>query len=309
MGKTPSTISGSGGSSSKKSAFTKALQLVRRKNGVQLAQNTSNNASTPRTRSASNKARKSRKGTVYSRCSPGITSDILGSIEDETRLQLIEDMGFKGLKYLNITKTNKDYAAWLLSKFDPIQCTFFSGTRSELKLTDQYMNHILGIPWVGKDIVPATQQEVVTMKKYICNVFGKESFEQITSPFLTKILYKRPDGPMSVDDVVKFKTAFIMVLVTIFLGPVSLNNHISTRYMTALVDIDNVQNYNWAKFVIDELKVTADCLHNKLKNGKPAGYINGCITALQVHHNYSFTKLFYKLDPFLSYRHTHYEYV
>jgi hypothetical protein len=213
-----------------------------------------------------------------------MASDIFSSIEDETRLQLIKDMGFSGIKNLNIHKSNKDFAAWLLSKFDPILCTLYFGTRSELKLTEHDVHLILGIPWKGKPIVPATHQEVITMKKYICNVFGKDSFEQITLPFLTGILYKKPDCPMSDKDVVKFKTALIWVLVTIFLGPVSLNSHISTRYMTALVDINNVQNYNWAKFVIDELKVAADSLHNKLKKGKGAGYINGCIILLQVHH-------------------------
>ncbi|XP_021319882.1 uncharacterized protein LOC8057879 isoform X4 [Sorghum bicolor] len=282
MAKTPSTVNGSGGSTSNRSAFTKALQHVRRKLGINLAQNTTINASSPRSSGVSNKARKSRKGTVYTRSSAGMTSDIFSSIEDETRLQLIKDMGFQGFKYLNIHKSNKDFAAWLLSKFDPVRCTLLSGTRSEIKLTESDVNLILGIPCEGKPIVPATHQEVVIMKKYICNVFGKESFEQITLPFLTGILYKKPESPMSVGEAIKFKTALIMVLVTIFLGPVSLNNHISTRYMTALVDIDNVQNYNWSKFVIDELKVAADSLHNKLKNGKSAGYINGCIILLQI---------------------------
>jgi hypothetical protein len=185
---------------------------------------------TPRSKGASNKARKSRKGAVYTRSSPILTSDIFSSIEDETRLQLIKDMGFQGFKYLNIHKSNKDFAAWLLSKFDPIHCTLLSGTRSEIKLTEPDVNLILGIPCEGKPIVPATHQEVVTMKKYICNVFGKESFEQITLPFLTGILYKKPDCPMSVVEVTKFKTALIMVLVTIFSPSFSQQSHINKVY-------------------------------------------------------------------------------
>jgi len=55
-----------------------------------------------------------------------------------------------------------------------VVCTLHSGTRSELKLTEHDVHLILGIPWKGKPIVPATHQdqEVVTWKKYICNVFG-----------------------------------------------------------------------------------------------------------------------------------------
>jgi hypothetical protein len=91
---------------------------------------------------------------------------------------------------------------------------------------------------------------------------------------------------MTADEVQQFKTAFIIFVVTKFLALVSLNNYISSSYMKPLVDIENVQKYNWARFAIDEIKISADSLQNKLHNRKDAGYINNCITLLQVSHNY-----------------------
>jgi hypothetical protein len=107
-------------------------------------------------------------------------------------------------------------------------------------LTCHDVNLVLGIPWKGKDIVPATQQEVVNMKQYLCGVFQKESFDHIDINYLCSILDRVLGGKMTADEVQQFKTAFIIFVVTKLLAPVSLNNYISSRYMRPLVDIEKV---------------------------------------------------------------------
>jgi hypothetical protein len=56
----------------------------------------------------------------------------------------------------------------LVIKYDPISSALNWGIKSELKLTYQDVNLVMGIPWEGKDIISATHQELVIMKKYIC---------------------------------------------------------------------------------------------------------------------------------------------
>jgi hypothetical protein len=251
----PNRVAGSSGA---KAAFVKALYHVRSKKGIQHHQ-----ASGSKQRSAQrlsgSKARKSKKGTVDTRCSPGIISELFSEL-DSQRLDLLKEMGFQGLANMKVTKTNKHLGAYLLSKFDPISECLNAGTTSELKLTGPNVNLVLGIPCEGMDIVPATQQEVVTMKQYLCSVFDKESYDQITVSFLCRILYRSHDGLMTDKEREQFKTAFILFVVTKFLAPVALNNHISSRYIKTLVDIQNVQKYKWAKFVLDELKIAAHAL-------------------------------------------------
>ncbi|KAJ1275307.1 hypothetical protein BS78_05G126000 [Paspalum vaginatum] len=210
--------------------------------------------------------RKEIKFKIYSRCSPAGLSDIIDALDDQ-RLELVNEMGFKGLEKLKIEKTNRPLGAWLLSNFDPISGCINAGTTSELKLTCQDINLVLGIPWEGKDIVPASQKEVATMKQYLCHVFQKKLFDQITIHAIQRILYRRPSGQMSPDEVVQFKTAFIIYAVTKLLAPLSLCNYISSHYMKPLVDIDNIKNYNWANFVfyLDNLDIGSnnpshDCL-------------------------------------------------
>jgi hypothetical protein len=253
MGK-PAKPNRAAGSSGTKAAFVKALYHVCSKKGIQHHQASgSKQRSAPRL--SGSKERKSKKGIVDTRCSPGIISELFSEL-DSQRLDLLKEMGFQGLDNMKITKMNKHLGAYLLSKFDPC---LNAGTTSELKLTSPNVNLVLGIPCEGMDTVPATQQEVVTMM-YLCSIFDKESYDQIIVSFLCRILYRSHDGLITDKEREQFKTAFILFVVTKFLAPVALNNHISSRYIKTLVDIQNVQKYNWAKFVLDELMIAAHAL-------------------------------------------------
>lgn len=68
------------------------------------------------------------------------------------------------------------------------------------------------------------------MKKYICNVFGKSSFDEITINNLFGILERKPKAKMTVDEIRQFKIAIVICLVTKFLAPISLNIFISTSF-------------------------------------------------------------------------------
>ncbi|TVU11541.1 hypothetical protein EJB05_45134, partial [Eragrostis curvula] len=280
MGKSPKSACQSSCSASK-TAFTKALQAVRTKRGY--AHLTAKVSGT----SASRRSAIKGKATISSRSSPGIISDFmlglgLGAGQEDQRLKLICQMGFGGLINLNLYKLNKPLGAWLLSKLDPVSGKIISSPRSSIGLTCQNTGLVLGIPFKGKEINSSTPKEVATMKKYLCSVFGKNQFSEITINFLWRILEKKPEDIMSHDEIRQFKMAFVICIITKFLAPVSLNNFISPRYMKALIDVDNISQYNWAKFVVDELKLAAVSLQEKLANGKAAGYINGCIILLQI---------------------------
>uniref|UniRef100_A0A0E0ME29 Uncharacterized protein n=2 Tax=Oryza punctata TaxID=4537 RepID=A0A0E0ME29_ORYPU len=82
---------------------------------------------------------------------------------------------------------------------------------------------------------------------------------------------------MTVYEQIVFKTTFIIFVVTKFLAPRYVNNHISIRYTKALVDVENIRKYNWAEFVLYEIKDAAAALQHKIRHRKSIGYINGCI--------------------------------
>lgn len=122
------------------------------------------------------------------------------------------------------------------------------------------------------------------MKAKFCAIFEKTSRDEITINFLLKIVTTKRTGKMTSEEILQFKTAFAFSVVTKFFAPQSLNNFISTRYMKAVFDMENIHAYNWAQFVADELRLAAESLQSKLSREKNIGYINGCMLIPEIHY-------------------------
>ena len=270
----------SGSGSKSNSDFRRAISAVRTKNRDQISGQKRSGGS--RSKKRSSIKRKAWKDKLYSRCAPSIIVDLMEDLDEQPR-KLVEEMGFQGLHSLKLHKLNKPLGAWLLSKFDTNLLVFFAGTSRELKMTPEDVNRVSGIPCSGMIIVPPSPQDVISMKAYFCGVFEKSSWDEITISFLLKIVTTKPKGEMTSEEILRFKTAFAFSVVTKFFAPQSLNNFISTRYMKAVFDMENIHAYNWAQFVADELRLAAASLQLKLSRGKNIGYINGCMLIPQVH--------------------------
>ncbi|EEC73277.1 hypothetical protein OsI_07420 [Oryza sativa Indica Group] len=203
-------------------------------------------------------------------------ADLFSDIGDQQK-ELVRQMGFDGLLSMRLTKLNKQFGAWILCKLDPSSGNLFAGSKHEICLTCEDVSLLLGIPCGRKQILPAIKNEVKDVKAYMCEIFEKDSFDGITIATIQRILEKKFTRTMTVYEQIVFKTAFIIFVVTKFLAPQSVNNHISIRYMKALVDVENIHKYNWAEFVLHEIKDAAAALQDKIRHRKSIGYINGCI--------------------------------
>ncbi|XP_066163192.1 uncharacterized protein [Oryza sativa Japonica Group] len=203
-------------------------------------------------------------------------ADLFSDIGDQQK-ELVRQMGFDGLLSMRLTKLNKQFGAWILCKLDPSSGNLFAGSKHEICLTCEDVSLLLGIPCGRKQILPAIKNEVKDVKAYMCEIFEKDSFDGITIATIQRILEKKFTRTMTVHEQIVFKTAFIIFVVTKFLAPQSVNNHISIRYMKALVDVENIHKYNWAEFVLHEIKDAAAALQDKIRHRKSIGYINGCI--------------------------------
>ncbi|XBI90676.1 hypothetical protein VPH35_028245 [Triticum aestivum] len=261
----------SGSGSKSNSDFRRAISAVRTKNRDQISDQKRLGGS--RSKKRSSIKRKAWKDKLYSRCAPSIIVDLMEDLDEQPR-KLVEEMGFQGLHSLKLHKLNKPLEAWLLSKFDTNLLVFFAGTSRELKMTPEDVNRVSGIPC----------SDVISMKAYFCGVFEKSSWDEITISFLLKIVTTKPKGEMTSEEILRFKTAFAFSVVTKFFAPQSLKNFISTRYMKAVFDMENIHAYNWAQFVADELRLAAASLQLKLSRGKNIGYINGCMLIPQIHY-------------------------
>jgi hypothetical protein len=103
----------------------------------------------------------------------------------------------------------------------------------------------------------------------------------VTVKLLEEIIQKNYSHPVSQNDQRSFKAAFVLYVMTKFLAPQSLANYISTRYIHAVADIDNILQYNWAQFIVDDIMKSATLMPKRFHNLSQVS-INGCILLLQV---------------------------
>nr|BAD37729.1 hypothetical protein [Oryza sativa Japonica Group]BAD38572.1 hypothetical protein [Oryza sativa Japonica Group] len=270
-------VSGGGGSSS---VFTRALHAAQARKMHQRKQLPGSAVSNSKKISGI-KGKKVVQEKIYTRCTPTILSDLFSGFGDQQK-ELVKQMEFDGLLSMRLTKLNKQFGAWILCKLDPSSGNLFAGSRHEICLTCEDVSLLLGIPCGRKEILPAIKNEVKDVKAYMCEIFEKDSFDGLTIVTIQRILEKKFNRTMTVHEQIVFKTAFIIFVVTKFLAPQSVNNHISIRYMKALVDVENIHKYNWAEFVLHDIKDAAAALQHKIRHRKSIGYINGCIILPQL---------------------------
>ncbi|BAS94496.1 Os05g0471900 [Oryza sativa Japonica Group] len=270
-------VSGGGGSSS---VFTRVLHAAQARKMHQRKQLPGSAVSNSK-KTSGIKGKKVVQEKIYTRCTPAILSDLFLGFGDQQK-ELVKQMEFDGLLSMRLTKLNKQFGAWILCKLDPSSGNLFAGSRHEICLTCEDVSLLLGIPCGRKEILPAIKNEVKDVKAYKCEIFEKDSFDGLTIVTIQRILEKKFNRTMTVHEQIVFKTAFIIFVVTKFLAPQSVNNHISIRYMKALVDVENIHKYNWAEFVLHDIKDAAAALQHKIRHRKSIGYINGCIILPQL---------------------------
>ncbi|XBI44401.1 hypothetical protein VPH35_109036 [Triticum aestivum] len=193
---------------------------------------------------------------------------------------LVCQTGLHGILQLKLTKVNRQYGAWLLSKIDVDSCAIVADLHKVTPFSARDVNSVLGVPCSGRTIETCNQDEVERNKRILCDIFEVPHFSQVTVKFLEAILNKQYSYPMSLKDQRSFKAAFVLYVMTKFLAPQSLANYISTRYISAVADIDNISSYNWAQFIVDDLMNSASLMPKQFHNSSQVS-INGCILFLQ----------------------------
>ena len=143
---------------------------------------------------------------------------------------LVRQTGLHGILQLKLTKVNRQYGAWLLSKIDVDSCAIEADVHKVVPFSARDVNSVLGVPCSGRTIETCNQDEVERSKRILCDIFEVPHFSQVTVKFLEAILNKQYSYPMSLKDQRSFKAAFVLYVMTKFLAPQSLANYISTRY-------------------------------------------------------------------------------
>nr|XP_025882983.1 uncharacterized protein LOC112939680 [Oryza sativa Japonica Group] len=223
---------------------------------------------------------------INCRCQPKCIVNITKDFDDRKK-ELIAEIGFDGILDIKLTKVNRQFWAWLLSKVDPKSGTIVTDFNQELPFGPNDVNAVFGLPCSGQLIIPCSQDELDGKKQKLCEIFEIPNFSHLKISLLERVLKKQYVHPMTIDEKREFKAAFVLYVTTKLLAPQSCANFISPRYIRAVADVDNTKQYNWSQFVVDEVKKAAESLPKRFPNTTQQS-INGCIIFLMAKY---FSKL------------------
>ncbi|CAM0907736.1 unnamed protein product [Alopecurus aequalis] len=234
-----------------------------------------------------------------SRCTPISVSNIVKTFNDEKK-NLVRAMGFGGMLKLPDIVNNREFSHWTLSRVSCDDVAIRLEDGSLLPFCEEDVHKVLDIPCTGKELLMPSNEEIAAIKQIICQRFKVTDYKSINRALLDDILSREYQSPMSEDEKAAFKTAFVMLVMTKFLAPQSLLDNICPRYFIALRDLDDIPNWNWARYIISDIISAARLLGNKLSDEVKCSYMNGCVIFLQVFYldNVDFGHLNFKHASF-----------
>ena len=136
---------------------------------------------------------------INSRCQPRCVVNIVKNF-DETKRNLVRETGLGGTLSMKLTKVNRQFGAWLLSKIDHSSCAIIPDVNKKIPISSKEINLLFGLPCSGKPIESCNHDEIERNKRIICEIFGVSHFSKVTVKLLEEILQKQYPNPLSLND-------------------------------------------------------------------------------------------------------------
>jgi hypothetical protein len=215
--------------------------------------------------------------TAYSRCSVPYLFTVFKSITcSDHRKGLVKKIGFQHMLDLDDCNVPRLFAQFIADNTKPDSEAIIIGEKS-IPIDPKSFELVLGIP-AGQ--LPVETDEEAGKLGFL-SLFGLS--EVPTVRFFGDKIIKQKDLP---DD--EFCRCFMAVVLATFLCPNSSAKP-STKYLGALIDVDEIRNRNWCKFAhVWLMWYIKKYQKERAKHNKSSMTLGGCIYQLTV--SYSTTK-------------------
>ena len=205
---------------------------------------------------------------AISRCSLSYFATVVKKISAEQKL-LIDRLGFGPLLEFVDCSVPRYFAKWIAEKVDVINHDILAGGK-RIRISPESVHKVVGIPLGGKDVLSDAEDA----KSSFLALFGLSTLPNIKF-FGDKIIR----GGLCDDEFIR---CFMVVALSTFLCPTS-STLPSPKYVGALLDIKDIKNYNWSKFVFEWLILYIKKYQkNMLKTSQSTNTLGGCIYKLAV---------------------------
>ncbi|KAL2941795.1 Protein MAINTENANCE OF MERISTEMS [Bienertia sinuspersici] len=193
---------------------------------------------------------------------------LMEGIEGE-KMEVVEGMGFGHLKHLSGQAINKELGYWLMTRVNADTGELMAGDGREFTLSSEQVQCMLGIP-NGERPVPLQMDDTnkVNIDK-ICRWFSKVKYGKASISIVDAKEYVLGEEV----DSEKYRVAFLVVLLGMFLCPTTNFSSLASELTPALCAAEEASQYDWCSFVLDFLLRRARAFSHSFDND---GYAVGC---------------------------------
>ncbi|KAL2923742.1 Protein MAINTENANCE OF MERISTEMS [Bienertia sinuspersici] len=185
------------------------------------------------------------------------------------KMKVVEGMGFGHLKHLFGQAMNKELGYWLMTRVNADTGELMAGDGREFTLSSEQAQCVLGIP-KGERPVPLQMDDTnkVEIDK-ICRWFSKVEYGKASISIVDAKEYVLGEEV----DSEKYRVAFLVVLLGMFLCPTTNFSSLASELTPALCAAEEASQYDWCSFVLDFLLRRARAFSHSFDND---GYAVGC---------------------------------
>ncbi|KAL2897566.1 Protein MAINTENANCE OF MERISTEMS, partial [Bienertia sinuspersici] len=193
---------------------------------------------------------------------------LMEGLEGE-KMDIVESMGFGHLKHLSGQAMNKELGYWLMTRVNADTGELMAGDGREFTLSSEQVQCVLGIP-KGERLVPLQMDDNnrVEIDK-ICRWFSKVEYGKACISIVQAKDYVMGEEV----DVEKYRVAFLVVLLGMFLCPTTNFSSLASELTPALCAVEEAKQYDWCSFVLDFLLRRARAFSHSFDKD---GYAVGC---------------------------------
>ncbi|KAL2942790.1 Protein MAINTENANCE OF MERISTEMS, partial [Bienertia sinuspersici] len=193
---------------------------------------------------------------------------LMEGLEGE-KMEVVESMGFGHLKHLSGQAMNKELGYWLMTRVNADTGELMAGDGREFTLSSEQVQCVLGIP-KGERPVPLQMDDTnrVEIEK-ICRWFSKVEYGKACISIVDAKEYVFGEEV----DSEKYRVAFLVVLLGMFLCPTTNFSSLASELTPALCAAEEASQYDWCSFVLDFLLRRARAFSHSFDTD---GYAVGC---------------------------------
>lgn len=210
---------------------------------------------------------------MQTRCNPKLNYQLIDRFKAHPQFRsILGSIGLESLLDLKVRRLQRDLCAELARRVD-VSWSMLTVNGEEIPLTYASVTKVLGFPCAGPS---APFRKDINLDDFInaCMKFNLHKAGRISHYELWAYL-DGAEGENPFDD--EFKAKFLLFCIATLLKPTTNVQMHFKEYISMLYGMDQLSNFNWAKFVVDGLLDAVKVF--QVRNAKSLGC---CLLYLQV---------------------------